>query len=83
MGFNRIEMEEKRKILERYWKDYLISVGLPVNSMSEKAVEYMTAAMNEYTDQQLAKFCDHLGKYEGLQEHRFDFMLIDFKEQTL
>jgi hypothetical protein len=28
-------------------------------------------------------FCEHLNTYEGLEECRFDFMLIDFLDKSL
>jgi hypothetical protein len=29
----------------------------------------------------LEKFCEHLNSYKGMEEVRFDFMLIDFLEK--
>lgn len=38
----------RRDILEKHWKNYLISVGLPYQPMSERAYEELEKAMEEY-----------------------------------
>jgi hypothetical protein len=40
----------RREILEKHWKNYLISVGLPYQPMSERAYEELEKAMEEYAE---------------------------------
>jgi hypothetical protein len=40
----------KREILDKYWQQYRVSIGLQFEPMSEKAIEYFEKAMDEYAE---------------------------------
>lgn len=69
-------MKTKEEILKEATKKTLnINEGSPLHDAVMKAME-------EYAQQQLLKFCDHLNTYKGFEDCRFDFMLIDFKHSN-
>ena len=45
-------------------------------------INLKTKAMDEKTKKELKKFCQHLNTYKGLEEIRFDFMLLDYLNKT-
>lgn len=69
---------EKDNLLQSSFDEFRLSIGLLPNNLSERAKEYFRKAMEEYSQRQLTRFCDHLNTYDGLEECRFDFMLQDF-----
>ena len=66
------------EILQRNFEQFRLCIGLPPDEMSERAKEYFRKSLEEYSQYQLKKFCDHLSTYKGFEECRFDFMLVDF-----
>jgi len=66
-------MKTKEEILKEATRRTLnINEGSPLHDAVLKAME-------EYSKNQLLKFCDHLNTYKGFEDCRFDFMLADFK----
>jgi hypothetical protein len=70
------------EILQRHFNNFLLAIGSSPSELSDRAKEYLTAAMIEYADSRLNDFCCHLNTYDGLAECRFDFMLIDFQAKS-
>ena len=68
----------RREILEKHWSEFRLSCGFHYEPMSDKAYAAMEAAMQEYAENFSLNFCSHLNTYKGMEEARFDFMLIDF-----
>ena len=67
------------EILQRNFEQFRLSIGLLPDQMSERAKEYFRKSLEEYSEHRLKEFCDHLNTYKGLEECRFDFILVDFK----
>lgn len=66
------------EILQRNFEQFRLSIGLLPDEMPERAKEYFRKSMEEYSEHRLKEFCDHLNTYKGLEDCRFDFMLVDF-----
>jgi hypothetical protein len=49
-----------------------------MNEILQRNFERFRQSLEEYSQHQLKEFCDHLNTYKGLEECRFDFMLVDF-----
>lgn len=47
-----------------------------------ETTQIIVADLEKYIQDRLLEFCDHLSKYEGLEDVRFDFMLIDFNQKN-
>lgn len=77
-----VDIQEMDELLQSNFNEFRLSIGLLPDNLSERAKEYLRKAMEEYSHKQLVKFCDHLNTYAGLEDCRFDFMLIDFKQYT-
>lgn len=75
-----VNIQEMDELLQSNFNKFRLAIGLPPDILSERAKEYFRKAMEEYSKKQLLKFCDHLNTYKGLEDCRFDFMLIDFKQ---
>jgi len=48
-----------------------------IDAMKQYAKEYQDSEVVVQSEQ-LKAFCEHLNTYKGLEEIRFDFMLVDF-----
>lgn len=77
-----VNIQEMDEILQSNFNEFRSAIGLLPYNLSERAKEYFRKAMEEYSRKQLLKFCNHLTTYEGLEDCRFDFMLIDFKQSV-
>lgn len=75
-----VNIQEMDDLLQSNFNEFRLSIGLLPDNLSEKAKEYFRKAMEEYSQKQLQKFCDHLNTYKGFEDCRFDFMLVDFKQ---
>ena len=74
-----VNIQNMNELLQSNFNEFRLSIGLLPDNLSERAKEYFRKAMEEYSQKQLLKFCDHLNTYSGLEDFRFDFMLVDFK----
>ena len=72
------DIQEMDEILQSCFKEFRQAVGLPPDTLSERAKEYFRKAMHDYAQRKLMGFTNHLNTYEGMEEARFDFMLVDF-----
>ena len=72
------DVDLMNEILQRNFEQFRLSIGLLPDEMSERAKEYFRKSLEEYSENRLKEFCDHLNTYKGLEDCRFDFMLIDF-----
>lgn len=77
-----VNIEEMDELLQTNFNHFRLAIGLLPDTLSERAKEYFRKAMEEYSQKQLVKFCDHLNTYSGLEDCRFDFMLVDFKKSV-
>ena len=74
-----------KKRAEKYLKEENIATSLLL--VKDKHSENISTAievdeiMAGFTKTMLSEFCDHLNSYKGMEEARFDFMLIDFIEK--
>ena len=50
-------------------------------SLSLNYFGYMSMSNDDALRKELNAFCDHLNTYEGLEDCRFDFMLIDYLDK--
>lgn len=75
-----VNIQNMNELLQSNFNEFRLSIGLLPDNLSERAKEYFRKAMEEYSQKQLLKFCDHLNTYSGLEDFRFDFMLVDFKQ---
>ena len=73
-----VNVDLMNEILQRNFEQFRLSIGLLPDEMSERAKEYFRKSLEEYNQHQLKEFCDHLNTYKGLEDCRFDFMLVDF-----
>lgn len=44
------DSEKRAEILQKHWSLFQLAIGNPQTPMSERAKEYMEAAMQEYAD---------------------------------
>lgn len=77
-----VNIKDMDELLQSNFNKFRLSIGLLPDNLSERAKEYFRNAMEEYSKKQLVKFCEHLNTYAGLEDCRFDFMLLDFKQST-
>ena len=77
-----VNIQDMDDLLQYNFNEFRVSIGLLPDNLSERAKEYFRNAMEEYSNKQLVKFCDHLNTYAGLEDCRFDFMLVDFKHSV-
>lgn len=77
-----VNIQDMDELLQSNFNEFRLSIGLLPDNLSERAKEYFRNAMEEYSHKQLVKFCEHLNTYAGLEDCRFDFMLVDFKQST-
>ena len=73
-----VNVDLMNEILQRNFEQFRLSIGLLPDEMSERAKEYFRKSLEEYSENRLKEFCDHLNTYKGLEDCRFDFMLVDF-----
>ena len=64
--------------------NYVLKKHEDANEMHFHEVDrkWIIETMEQYSNKQLVKFCDHLNTYAGLEDCRFDFMLVDFKHSV-
>lgn len=74
------DIELANSLLQKSFDEFRLSIGLGADALSEKALEHLRKALDEYTQKKLLDFCSHLNTYEGQEEARFDFMLVDFNQ---
>lgn len=77
-----VNIQEMDELLQSNFNEFRLSIGLLPDNLSDRAKEYLRKAMEEYSQKQLLKFCDHLNTYKGFENCRFDFMLVDFKQSS-
>ena len=77
-----VNIQEMDELLHSNFNEFRLSIGLLPDNLSERAKEYFRKAMQDYSTNQLLKFCDHLNTYKGFEDCRFDFMLVDFKKSV-
>lgn len=58
----------RREILEKNWKDFILSTGLEYEPMSDKAYEYMENAMEQYAELRLGAVVGQSGQCSGCKE---------------
>ena len=77
-----VNIQKMDELLQSNFNEFRLAIGLSPDDLSERAKEYFRKAMGEYSHKQLQKFCDHLNTYKGLEDCRFDFMLVDFQQSV-
>jgi hypothetical protein len=77
-----VNIQEMDELLQSNFNEFRLALGLLPDNLSERAKEYFRKAMEEYSQKQLQKFCDHINTYKGFEDCRFDFMLVDFQKSV-
>ena len=77
-----VNIKEMDELLQSNFNEFRLAIGLLPDNLSERAKEYFRKAMEDYSQKQLLKFCDHLNTYKDFEDCRFDFMLVDFKQSV-
>jgi len=64
-------------------KCILIDFEIADKTLNEAANEILRLFSVVGQSEQLKAFCEHLNTYKGLEDCRFDFMLIDFLDKSI
>jgi hypothetical protein len=75
---NKSKIKLMDELLQQHFNNFQMLIGNEQTNLSERAKECLRKAMQEYAERQILDFCCHLNTYSGLEEARFDFMLVDF-----